>query len=180
MAINDTMDLSPASRDPMRPPAPLTLVVVSVIVAFLFNLLPWQGWAMLAHPDFVLVILLYWAVYEPRTVGQGAGFVLGLVMDVADSALLGQHAFVYVAAIFLVQLIRVRILQLTVLEQALHVCAILFAAQAAIIVLNLSMGREFPGFALAVAPLVGAVLWPIMHLIIAHPRFRRRSGGMLS
>jgi rod shape-determining protein MreD len=179
VAINDTMDLSPASRDPMRPPAPMVLVIASIIVALLLNLLPWQGAALLARPDFVLIILLYWAVHESRTVGQGAGFVLGLVMDVADSALLGQHAFVYVAAIFLVQLIRVRLLQLTVIEQALHVCAILFAAQAAIVVLSLSMGREFPGFAMAIAPLLGAVLWPIAHWIIAHPRFRRRSGGML-
>lgn len=180
MAINDMMDLSPASRDPMRPPAPLTLVVISVILAFLLNLLPWSGWALLAHPDFVLVVLLYWAVHESRLVGQGAGFAFGLIMDVADSALLGQHAFVYVAAIFLVQLIRVRVLQLTVVEQALHVCAILFVAQAAIIALNLSMGRDFPGLAMVVAPLLGAVLWPIAHWIIARPRFRRRGSGMIS
>jgi rod shape-determining protein MreD len=180
VAINDSMDLSPASRDPMRPPAPMLLVAGGLVIGLLLNLLPWEGFALRAHPDFVLLMLLYWSVHESRTVGQGAGFILGLVVDVADSALLGQHAFVYVGAIHLAQLIRVRLLQLTVAEQALHVLAILFVAQATMVALNLAMGRDFPGFAMALSPLLGALLWPIVHWITNRPRFRRRSNGGLS
>ena len=122
------MDLSPVSPESMRPPAPLRLLIASFTVAVLLNLLPWRGVALQMAPDFGLLILLYWAVHEPRSVGQGFGFFLGLVMDVADSALLGQHALMYVAAIFIAQLLRVRMLQLSLLAQALHIGAILFLA----------------------------------------------------
>jgi rod shape-determining protein MreD len=169
------MDLSPASRDVLRPPAPLRLVLVSLFAALVVNLLPWSGWALKVRPDFVLLLLLYWVVHEPRSIGQTWAFALGLVMDVADSALLGQHAFVYVVAVFFAQLLRIRILHLTVVEQALHMLGILFAAQLLYVGLNLSLGLDFAGLALALAPLLGALLWMPLHFVATLPRFRRRA-----
>ena len=66
----------------------------------------------MARPDFLLVMLLYWSMHESRNIGQGWGFALGLLMDVADSALLGQHALAYVVATYLIQLLRLRLLPL--------------------------------------------------------------------
>ena len=174
------MDLSPVSRESMRPPAPLRLLIGAFVVAFLLNLLPWRGLALQLCPDFVLLILLYWAVHEPRLVGQGLGFFLGLLMDVADSALLGQHALMYVAAIFLVQLLRVRMLQLSLPAQALHVLAIGLLAQLIGVLLNLSLGRELPGPWMVLAPVISAVLWPAISVVIALPGLRRRSGHIKS
>lgn len=170
------MDLSPVSRESMRPPAPLRLYISSFIIAFLLNLLPWSGVGLLVCPDFVLLILLYWAVSEPRSVGQGLGFFLGLLMDVADSALLGQHALMYVVAIFLAQLLRVRVLQLSLPAQALHIGAILLLAQLIGVSLNLSLGRDFAGVLMIVAPLLSAFLWPAISLVMALPRLRRGPG----
>ncbi|MFM7294681.1 MAG: rod shape-determining protein MreD [Burkholderiales bacterium] len=173
------MDLSPVSRDVLRPPAPLRLVLVSLFAALVINLLPWAGWMLQARPDFVLLLLLYWVVHDPRSVGQTWAFALGMVMDVADSALLGQHAFVYVVAVFFTQLLRIRILHLTVAEQALHMLGILFVAQLLYVGLNLSLGRDFSGLTLALAPVVGAVLWMPLHFVATLPRFRRRSDAVM-
>ena len=167
------MDLSPVSRDAMRPMARFRLLAGSILIALILNLLPWSGVLLRVHPDFVLLVLLYWAVHQPRNIGQGWGFLLGLVMDVANSVLLGQHALIYVVAIYLAQLLRLRVLQLSLLEQALHVLAILIVAQTLGVLLNLSLGREFPGMLLALAPLLGAILWIPMNFIATLPRFRR-------
>jgi rod shape-determining protein MreD len=167
------MDLSPISHQPMRPPAPIRLLAGSIVGALILNLLPWSGALLRAHPDFVLLVLLYWGVHQPRSIGQGWGFLLGLVMDVADSVLLGQHALVYVISIYLGQLLRLRILQLRLLEQALHIGAILILAQALVVVLNLSLGREFPGMLLALSPVLAAALWLPMDFVATLPRFRR-------
>ena len=174
------MDLSPVSRDSMRLPAPLRLLVGSFVIACLLNLLPWSGIALQLAPDFVLLLLLYWAVMEPRSVGQGLGFTLGLLMDVANSALLGQHALMYVVAIFLAQLLRVRVLQLNLPAQALHIGAILILAQGIGVVLNLSLGRELSSGWMAFAPFLGALLWPPLSLVLALPRLRLRSGQIIS
>lgn len=168
------MDLSPASHEPMRPPAPARLVIVSLIVALTLNLLPWNGWALQVKPDFLLIMLLYWCTHESRSLGQGWGFALGLVMDVADSVLLGQHALAYVVGIFLIQLLRLRLQQLSTLEQALHVGVILFVTQLINVLLNFLLGRDYPGIAVLVAPLLGALLWPPVNFIATLSRFRRR------
>ena len=173
------MDLSPASRDAMTLPAPKRLLTGALIIALLLNLLPWHDLALRAHPDFLLLVLLYWVAHEPRTMGQGWGFFLGLVMDVANSVLLGQHALTYVLAVFLVQLLRVRILQLTVFEQALHIGAVLFFSQSIGVLLNLTLGRDFPGWGLLWSPLLGAILWPLVNWLAKLPRFRRRYGQAL-
>lgn len=169
------MDLSPVSRDSMRLPAPRRLLIGAFVFAFLLNLLPWHDVALQMAPDFVLLILLYWAVQEPRSVGQGLGFILGLLMDVADSALLGQHALMYVAAVFLVQLFRVRVLQLNLPAQALHIGAILILAQLIAVSLNVSLGRNVPGGWMVVSPVVGALLWPLISAALALPRLRNRA-----
>src|SRR5450759_1145938 len=92
--------LPPVSHESMKAPATTKLVITSLVVALLINLIPWEGVALLMRPDFLLLMLLYWAVHEPRHIGQGMGFFLALLMDVADSALLGQHALVYVCLLY--------------------------------------------------------------------------------
>lgn len=173
------MDLSPVSSDALRPPPPRKLVYGSLLIALILNLLPWSGVALLLRPDFLLLVTLYWAIHESRSVGHVWGFALGLVMDVADSALLGQHAMMYAIAIYLAQSLRIRILHLTLIEQAVHVLGILFVAHALYLLLNLSLGREFVGWAFFVAPILGALLWAPVHYLATLPRFRRRSGNIM-
>ncbi len=168
------MDLSPVSRDVLRQPAPMRLVFGALVIAIVLSLLPWSGWALKVRPDFVLLVLLYWTVHEPQHIGQTWGFMLGLLMDVADSALLGQHALVYVMAIFLTQLLRIRIRHLTLIEQAVHILGILLVAKVIAIGLNLSLGREFAGMTMFLAPVLGALMWMPVHFLATRPRFRRR------
>ncbi len=46
-------------------------------------------------PDFVALVLLFWNVHQPRKVGMGIAFFLGLLMDVHNASLLGEHALAY-------------------------------------------------------------------------------------
>ena len=83
-------DLTPVARDVMKGPASVGLVFSSLLAAYVLDVLPWSGPWLLARPDFVLLVLLFWTVHEPRAVGQGIAFMVGLLMDVGDSMLLGQ------------------------------------------------------------------------------------------
>jgi rod shape-determining protein MreD len=165
--------LPPVSHESMKAPATTKLVITSLVVALLINLIPWEGVALLVRPDFLLLMLLYWAVHEPRHIGQGMGFFLALLMDVADSALLGQHPLVYVMAIFFAQTLRLRILQLTLAEQALHIGAILLVSHSVTLFLNFMLGRDFPGFTYFVAPVAGGLLWPAIGILTGLPYFHR-------
>ena len=169
-------DLTPVARDVMKLPASFGLIFFSLLGAYVLDVLPWSGAWLLARPDFVLLVLLFWTVHEPRAVGQGAAFMVGLLMDVSDSMLLGQHAFAYVLAVYGVQIFRVRILSFHLPEQTLHILAPTFAASAMMLALNLLLGADFPGLMFFVSPVVTAFLWAPLTALLYSPRLRRRRG----
>jgi rod shape-determining protein MreD len=172
-------DLTPVARDVMKLPASVGLIFVSLAVSYLLSVLPWSGNWLLSRPDFVLIVLIFWTVHEPRAIGQGVAFLMGLLMDVSDSMLLGQHALAYVIAVFGAQVLRHRILTFHLPEQTLHVLGLTIAATAAMLLLNLLLGADFPGYAFLLAPLVTALCWaPVSWLLYSSAvRRRRREAG---
>jgi rod shape-determining protein MreD len=171
-------DLTPVARNVMRLPAGVGLIFFSLLGAYIVSVLPWTGNWLLARPDLVLIVLIFWTVHEPRSIGQGAAFFVGLLMDVSDSMLLGQHAFSYVIAVFGAQVLRVRILSFYLPEQTLHVLGLTVVASAAMLILNLLLGADFPGYAFLLMPITTAAAWaPVSWLLYSSAVRRRREGG---
>jgi rod shape-determining protein MreD len=170
-------DLTPVARDVMKLPAGAGLIFFSILGAYLLAVLPWSGNALLARPDFVLVVLVFWTVHEPRSIGQGVAFALGLLMDVSDSMLLGQHALAYVIAVFGAQVLRVRILSFHLPEQTLHVLGLTIVASLVMLSLNLLLGADFPGFAFLVSPVLTALCWAPTNWLLYSSKVRRRREG---
>jgi rod shape-determining protein MreD len=166
-------DLTPVARDVMKLPAGAGLIFASLAAAYFISVLPWSGWLLLARPDFVLLVLLFWTIHQPRSIGQGLAFAVGLAMDVSDSMLLGQHALAYVVAVYAAQVLRVRILSFSLGEQTLHVFGLLVGAAAVVLLLNLLLGADFPGIAVAISPITSALLWGPVAWILYLPGLRR-------
>jgi rod shape-determining protein MreD len=164
----------------MKLPAGPGLIIGSLAAAYLFNALPWSGWLLLARPDLVMIVMLFWAIHQPSSVGQGLAFALGLAMDVNDSMLIGQHALAYVLVAYAGQMLRVRILSFPLSEQTLHVAGLTIAASLTILLLNLILGADFPGVAIFLSPVLAALLWAPITGILYLPvlrRMRRESAG---
>jgi len=83
---------TPSNVQPDRLSGPAHGVFVwgTVLVAWLVSLLPWRLWQ--GAPDILLLIIAFWCVHEPRRVGLFTAFFFGLLMDVHDAGLLGEHA----------------------------------------------------------------------------------------
>jgi rod shape-determining protein MreD len=56
--------------------------------------------------------------------------------------------------------------------QALHVAIMLAVAQSLVIVVRIAAGDPFPGWAIYVSPLAGAVLWPMVSWLLILPQRR--------
>ena len=63
-----------------------------------------------------------------------------------------------------------RILWFPLWSQALHVAALLLFAQGVAALVRLAAGADFPGWSIAVGPLIGAVLWPVVSLVLLLPQ----------
>ena len=67
-------------------------VVFSIIVALMLAIAPLPAWAEPFRPDWVALTLIYWAMMMPRTWSVGTAWIIGIVIDVAQGTILGQHA----------------------------------------------------------------------------------------
>jgi rod shape-determining protein MreD len=160
---------SPVSRRILLPVRAST-ILVSLAVALVANFLPWKN--VLLVPDFVALVLAFWCIRQPRLVGLGAAWVLGLLTDVGNGVLMGQHGLSYALLAFASITLSRRILWFPLWGQALHVAALLLFAQAVGALVRLAAGAEFPGWQLAVGPLLGALLWPVVTQILLMPQRR--------
>ena len=151
-------------------PVRASTILVSLGAALFANFLPWTH--VMLVPDFVALVLAFWCVRQPRLVGLGAAWVLGLLTDVGNGVLMGQHALAYSLLAFGAITLSRRILWFPLWSQSLHVAGLLLLAQAVALLVRLAAGAEFPGWQLAVGPLVGALLWPVVTTILLLPQRR--------
>ena len=158
----------------MKLPAGGGVIFFSFLAAFALSALEWTGGWLLARPDFVLLVLLFWTIHEPRSIGQGLAFVVGLLADVSDSMLLGQHALAYVVAVYGTQVLRVRIVAFGLFEQTLHMLGIFLLASLVMLALNLLLGADAPGFGYFIGPVLAALCWGPTTLILYSSAVRRR------
>lgn len=162
--------IMPRGSDQLLLPVNPFFIGLSLLLAFAFNLLPLGR--MPAMPDPLAVALVFWGVHQPRRVGVGLAFFFGLIMDVHQGALLGQHALAYTLLSFIAITVHRRLLWFGVLEQTLQIAPIFFAAHAVALAVRLLAGDSFPGWWLLLAPVLEALLWPLATLLLLAPQRR--------
>jgi len=162
--------IMPRAADQLLLPVNPLFIALSLLAALAFNLLPLGRIAWL--PDLLALTLAFWAVHQPRRVGIGLSFAFGLMMDVHQGALLGQHALAYTRLAFVSLALSRRLTWFTLPEQALQVLPLFVATHAISLLVRLAAGNLFPGWNVFIAPLIEAVLWPFVTLLLLAPQRR--------
>jgi rod shape-determining protein MreD len=153
-------------------PVSPAFIATSLIVAFFLNFFPWGG--ILGVPDFVALVLVFWSIHQPRKIGIGVAFTMGLLMDIHSAIHLGEHALVYTLLSYLAIAIHRRVLWFHPLMQSAHVFPLFVFAQGTQIVVRLLVSPEakFPGWLFFSESLVTALLWPVVTWLLLAPQRR--------
>jgi rod shape-determining protein MreD len=151
-------------------PVRMSTIIASFAAALLLNFLPWRDLRLV--PDFVALVLAFWCVRQPRLVGLGVGWVLGLLSDAGNGVLLGQHALAYSLLAFLAVWLSRRILWFGPMLQSLHIAVILLVTTSSVLLVRLAAGDGFPGWPIFVGPLAAAALWPAVSWLLLRPQRR--------
>ena len=151
-------------------PARFSTIALSFAAALVLDFLPWPDLRLV--PEFAALVLAFWCVRQPRLVGIGIGWSVGLISDAGNGVLLGQHALAYSLLAFLSVWLSRRILWFGPGLQALHVGLMLLAAEGATVLVRLAAGDQLPGWQVVVGPLAGAALWPVVSWILLLPQRR--------
>lgn len=166
---------------PLQPPAPQEIllpvkpafIVTTLVAALLVNLLPWSGWLLWLRPDFVALVVLYWCIEEPRRIGFTAACLLGLMMDVADGTLFGQHALAYSILAYAGIVLHRRVQRFAVAPQVLHVIPLLLMTDLIVLAIRMLAGGDFPGYRYFAGSITAGLLWPLLAVLLKLPQRQR-------
>jgi rod shape-determining protein MreD len=154
----------------LRPVSPV-FIWATLASGLALDLLPWGRTPLV--PDFLALTLVFWNVHQPRRVGMGAAFLFGLLIDVHDGALFGEHALAYTLLSYGAIALHRRIMWFPVVSQSLYVLPLLLVAQLASAAVRLWVGGGSGNWWIGLAETaVGTVLWPLVTWILLAPQRR--------
>lgn len=152
-------------------------VAVCIILALVLAIVPLPDWAEPYRPDWVAMTLIYWSMVLPRSYGVGTAWLVGIVLDVAQGTLLGQHAL----ALSLISYMTVKFhLQLRVFpwsQMTAVVLALLALYQFILFWINGVAGIYAPAVTYWGPVVTGTLLWPLVSLVFSGIRYRVPQGG---
>lgn len=149
-------------------------VYLALIVALMLSVYPlpleWRWW----RPEFVLLVVLYWAFTLPDHTSLTLVFALGLIQDLLAGTPLGQHALGLIVVTYIALQSYRRVANYALWQQAGWVFVLVGLAR--ILgnwVYNLG-GGEVSGLSFLYPALVSALLWPLCHRLFEGLRHRYR------
>ncbi len=162
--------IMPAGR-PLLLPANPRFIALTLVLALLVNmLLGLTGMRWL--PDVLAIVVVFWNVHQPRRVGLLLPFVLGLALDVHESALLGQNALSYVVLSSMALAIQRRLLWFPLREQALQILPLFIVSALVEWATRLIVQDAWPHWSQLFAPFLQAALWPLVGAVLLAPQRR--------
>jgi rod shape-determining protein MreD len=153
-------------------PASNVFIALSLLVALLLNWLPWQGIWLALRPDFVALVLLYWCTHRPYRIGIGMAWAIGILADVADASLFGQHALTYVVLAFGGIMLHRRMQMFDLRQQTLQIFPLLLLTYAVYAAVHWQI-RGYVAWTYFLGCLAATLLWAPLTLLLQalrHPR----------
>ena len=146
----------------------------SIVSALLLMLMPLPQALAPLKPYWPALVLIYWSLEAPDRASIGLAFLVGLVADLLDGALLGEQALRLAALTFIVLRFRARLRFFPMWQQALAVLVLLLNDRILLLIVRMLAGASLPPASWWISPFVGAALWPFLFLLLDDLRARLR------
>jgi rod shape-determining protein MreD len=150
------------------------VIFLSLLAGLILMILPLPESVLYYRPHWIALTLIYWSMALPERVGLLFAFFSGIVVDVSQGTLLGQHALALVIIISINLTFYQRIRVMALVQQALYVFGLLIIGQTIIVWMEGIMGRPTPIIAFIGAPFIGMLIWPWVFIILRD--IRRKAG----
>jgi rod shape-determining protein MreD len=154
----------------------LGLVVLSFAAAMLLSVVSLPAdWAWF-RPEFVALLVIYWVMAMPEQLGVAMAFTVGLVQDIVENAIPGQHALALVAVAYVCLLSYQRIRNYALWQQSAWVFILIGIHQLFWNWAHSLTGPAAQPLIFLVPALVSALLWPLLLVGMEGLRYRTRRG----
>ena len=146
--------------------SPFWAIVVSILVAMLFSVMPVAEPLLLWRPDWVLLVVVFWVMHAPSYIGIWMALIIGLLLDVLLATPLAFHGTAILVAAYLATMTKRWGGVLSMRQSTLLILGLVIAARAVQYVLHLITGlggelvHQLPGI------VASTLIWPAVMLML--------------
>ena len=151
-------------------------VIISIIVALMLTLLPLPDSIDAFRPDFVILVLIYWAMMLPRTWSVGSAWIVGLLLDVAQGTILGQHALALCFIVFVTVRFHLLMRVFPMSQLTATVFALLALYEFLLFWINGVANISAPAISYWAPVITGTIIWPVVSMFLSGIRMRIQLG----
>ena len=151
-------------------------VIMSFIFGLMLTIMPLPDAVAAFRPDWLAMLVIYWAMRLPRTWSVGTAWIVGIVLDASQGTLLGQHALALCCIAFITVRFHLLMRVFPVPQLTATIFPILAIYQFLLFWINGVAGVDAPSIAYWGPVISGTLMWPVMMAVLAGLRYRTRSG----
>ena len=152
-------------------------VIITIIVSLMLMVVPLPDSAEAFRPDWIALTLIYWAMMMPRSWSVGSAWVVGILLDVAQGTIMGQHSLALCLIVFIT--VRSHLLMRVFPMQQLTatIFALLALYQFVLFWVNGVAGIDVEAIHYWAPVITGTALWPIIAMLLSGVRMRAQLRG---
>jgi rod shape-determining protein MreD len=147
-------------------------MLFTVLIALVLTVMPLPTWLDVLRPAFVVLTVLYWSINAPRVGGIGLGFACGLLLDVFQGPVLGEHALALALIAYIAVREHQRIRSKPAFQQSLLVFAELIVYELVVFAIDGWTGHPVTSPLRWLHALTGAILWPPAAALLSYSEGR--------
>ena len=138
------------------------LPLSTFVLALALSVVPLPGVVATFRPDWVPLVIIYWAIVAPEHFGLLTAMWLGLAADTLTGSLLGQHALAMLVVGYLCLRFHLRIRIFPVWQMSMSVLFMLAIYEFVLFWIDGAVGRTVPYVERWAPVITGVLLWPLI------------------
>lgn len=143
----------------------MTAIIMSFVVASSLNVYPLSPYVATLRPMVMIMVLIFWLLFQPRYVGIVSAFAIGIIADLLMDTRLGQQAFAAVVVALALKISSTYIKQLNIASAWFLATLGLVVFQSSLWMLQLVTQSIFLAQS-GLSLLMSIISWPLVLLVL--------------
>jgi rod shape-determining protein MreD len=148
------------------------VIWATFFLAFVLAVTPYPAWLVWARPEWLALVVVYWAIALPHRVGILTALSLGVLLDVLEGSVMGQNALSLGLVALLSQVLYQRMRVTSVWQQSSMVFLLVGINQLACQWVQNLQGVAASSLLFLLPAFTSALMWPaVLHVLRALRRY---------
>ena len=143
----------------------IATIILSFVAASSLNIYPLSPSMATLRPMVMIMVLIFWLLFQPRYVGIFTAFTIGIIADLLMDTHLGQQAFAAVVVALVIKITSIYIRQLNTISAWLIASLGLLIFQLTLWILQMVIQNVFMAQS-ALSLLMSILSWPLVLLAL--------------